>query len=116
MLVAAGEPQLLVRAGDVHAARLVLAPRLLALPRRGAGVAVVAGGGTLEDLVIQPCPQAQAPLQAGQVRLAVASTGVNFRDVLAALGMYPGQAPVLGAEGAGVVVETGPEVGWSGRW
>ena len=60
--------------------------------------------------MIQPCPQAQAPLQAGQVRLAVASTGVNFRDVLAALGMYPGQAPVLGAEGAGIVVETGPEV------
>jgi polyketide synthase 1/15 len=67
-------------------------------------------GGTLEGLVIRPSPQAQAPLQAGQVRVAVAAAGVNFRDVMAALGMYPGEAPVLGAEGAGVVVETGPEV------
>ncbi|NVN79718.1 alcohol dehydrogenase catalytic domain-containing protein, partial [Enterococcus avium] len=64
----------------------------------------------LEDLVIQPCPEVQAPLQAGQVRVAVAAVGVNFRDVVAALGMYPGQAPPLGAEGAGVVLETGPEV------
>ena len=42
--------------------------------------------------------------------MAVAAVGVNFRDVVAALGMYPGQAPALGAEGAGVVIETGPEV------
>ena len=41
VLAAAGEPQLLVRAGAVHAARLVLAPRLLALPPAGAGLAVV---------------------------------------------------------------------------
>ena len=60
--------------------------------------------------MIRPCPEPQAPLQAGQVRVAVTASGVNFRDVMAALGMYPGQAPVLGAEGAGVVVETGPEV------
>ena len=60
--------------------------------------------------MIQPCPEAQAPLQAGQVRVAVAAVGVNFRDVVATLGMYPGQAPALGAEGAGVVIETGPEV------
>jgi polyketide synthase 1/15 len=109
-LAAAGEPQLLVRAGNVHAARLVVAPRLLALPPEEPAWRLSTSGGTFEDLVIQPCPQAQAPLQAGQVRLAVASTGINFRDVLAALGMYPGQAPVLGAEGAGIVVETGPEV------
>jgi 4-hydroxyphenylalkanoate synthase len=111
VLAAAGEPQLLVRAGGVHAARLAPAPALLALPAEEPAWRLSAGaGGTLEGLVIQPCPQAQAPLQAGQVRLAVAAAGVNFRDVMAALGMYPGRAPVLGAEGAGVVVETGPEV------
>jgi polyketide synthase 1/15 len=111
VLAAAGEPQLLVRAAGVHAARLAPAPPLLALPAQEPAWRLSAGGGgTLEDLVIRPCPQAQAPLQAGQVRLAVAAAGVNFRDVMAALGMYPGQAPVLGAEGAGVVVETGPEV------
>jgi NADPH:quinone reductase-like Zn-dependent oxidoreductase/acyl carrier protein len=111
VLAAAAEPQLLVRAGEVHAARLALAPPLLELPAgQPAWQLAVGGGGTVEDLVIQPCPQAEAPLQVGQVRVAVAAVGVNFRDVVAALGMYPGQAPTLGAEGAGLVVETGPEV------
>jgi 4-hydroxyphenylalkanoate synthase len=111
VLATAGEPQLLVRAGRVHAARLAPAPALLAVPASEPAWRLAAGGGgTLENLVIQPCPQAQAPLQAGQVRVAVAAVGVNFRDVVALLGMYPGEAPVLGAEGAGVVIETGPEV------
>jgi 4-hydroxyphenylalkanoate synthase len=111
LLAAAGETQLLVRGGAVHAARLAPAPPVLALPSGGSAWRLAAGGGgTLEDLVIQPCPEAQAALQAGQVRLAVAAVGVNFRDVVAALGMYPGQAPLLGAEGAGVVIETGPGV------
>ena len=35
--------------------------------------------------------------------------GLNFRDVLTALGMFPVGAP-LGAEGAGVVVEVGAGV------
>ena len=34
---------------------------------------------------------------------------MNFRDVLVALGMYPGGGE-LGVEGAGVVVEVGPGV------
>ena len=111
-LAAAEETQLLVRAGALHAARLAPAPSLLALPAEEPAWRLSSGGrGTLEDLLIRPCPQAQAPLQPGQVRVAVAAAGVNFRDVVAALGMYPGQSPVLGAEGAGVVVEIGPEVG-----
>jgi NADPH:quinone reductase-like Zn-dependent oxidoreductase/acyl carrier protein len=48
-------------------------------------------------------------LEPGQVRVAVSAVGVNFRDVLVALGMYPGFAE-LGAEGSGVVVEAGPGV------
>jgi NADPH:quinone reductase-like Zn-dependent oxidoreductase len=40
---------------------------------------------------------------------------VNFRDVLNVLGMYPGEAGLLGLEGAGVVLETGADVhGWPG--
>ncbi|CAM5738389.1 type I polyketide synthase [Mycolicibacterium aubagnense] len=110
-LVAAGEPQLVVRSGKVHAARLAPAPALLAPPAgESAWRLAVGGDGTLENLVIRGCPEVEAPLRAGQVRVAVTAVGVNFRDVMAALGMYPGQAPVLGAEGAGVVVETGPDV------
>ncbi|MCV7088775.1 hypothetical protein H7H80_01700 [Mycobacterium interjectum] len=46
----------------------------------------------------QPCPPAE--LTAAQVRVAVAATGVNFRDVLVALGMYPG-APSWGLRAPG---------------
>ncbi|MFT2018185.1 type I polyketide synthase [Streptomyces sp. 796.1] len=42
--------------------------------------------------------------------MAVRATGLNFRDVLIALGMYPGDAPPLGNEGAGTVLEVGPGV------
>ena len=35
------------------------------------------------------------------------AAGLNFRDVLIALGMYPGEAP-LGSEGAGVVSRPAP--------
>ena len=45
----------------------------------------------------------------GQVRVGMRAGGLNFRDVLIALGMYPGEASV-GGEGAGVVLEVGPEV------
>ncbi|MDC9016417.1 type I polyketide synthase [Mycobacterium marinum] len=110
-LVAVGEPQLVVRSGAVHAARLTPAPPLLAVPADESAWRLAAGGGgTLEDLVIEPCPEVQAPLAAGQVRVGVRAVGVNFRDVVAALGMYPGEAPPLGAEGAGVVLEVGPQV------
>ena len=73
-----------------------------------------AGGGTLEDLALVPCPQAAAPLAPGQVRVAVRAAGVNFRDVLMALGMIPGRG-ALGGEGAGVVLEVGAGRGGDSR-
>ena len=50
-------------------------------------------------------PAAAAPLGAGQVRVAVRAAGLGYRDVAV---LRPGV--VLGAEGAGVVTETGPQV------
>ena len=44
------------------------------------------------------------------MRVAVRAAGVNFRDVLIALGMYPDGEAVMGSEGAGVVVEVGAGV------
>jgi acyl transferase domain-containing protein/D-arabinose 1-dehydrogenase-like Zn-dependent alcohol dehydrogenase/acyl carrier protein len=69
-----------------------------------------AGKGSLDELTLTPCPEVLAPLTGQQVRIAVRAAGVNFRDVLNALGMYPGEAGLFGAEAAGVVVETGPDV------
>ncbi|RQX59711.1 beta-ketoacyl synthase, partial [Micromonospora chalcea] len=45
-----------------------------------------------------------------EVRVRVRAAGLNFRDVLNALGLYPGDAGPLGGEGAGEVVEVGAEV------
>ncbi|HEY3482900.1 MAG TPA: MDR/SDR family oxidoreductase, partial [Streptomyces sp.] len=45
----------------------------------------------------------------GQVRVALHTAGLNFRDVMISLGMYPGQAHI-GSEGAGTVTETAPDV------
>ncbi len=107
-VIACGEPQLVVRSGVAHAARLgaVGAGAVLELPPGGWRLAA-GGGGTLEDVVLAPAGPVE--LAAGQVRVAVAAVGVNFRDVLVALGMYPGGGE-LGAEGAGVVLEVGAGV------
>ncbi len=107
-VIGCGEPQLVVRKGVAHRGRLnpVRSGSVLELPAEEWRLAA-GSGGTLEDLVVQTCPRVE--LNAGQVRVAVAAVGVNFRDVLVALGMYPGAAQ-LGAEGAGVVVEVGPGV------
>ncbi|WP_305126990.1 type I polyketide synthase, partial [Streptomyces odontomachi] len=69
----------------------------------------VTSRGTLDHLVLEPADDALAPLDAGQVRIAVRAAGVNFRDVLIALDLYPGEAPI-GGEAAGVVTEVGPGV------
>ena len=64
--------------------------------------------GTLDGLELQSC--ASAPLRPDEVRLRVLTAGINFRDVLIALGMYPGADVPLGAECAGVVTEIGAAV------
>ncbi|RKN77570.1 SDR family NAD(P)-dependent oxidoreductase [Streptomyces klenkii] len=111
-LLAGGDEGFVVRDGAVRVPRL-------ARPGAGAGLLPPAGvpwrlgtgaGGSLDDLLLAPCPETLEPLAPGQVRLAVRAAGVNFRDVLNALGMYPGEAGLLGAEGAGVVTGTGPGV------
>ncbi|MGV0638388.1 type I polyketide synthase [Mycobacterium kansasii] len=106
--IGSGEPQLVVRAGTVYKARLQPADPILRLPEGPSGWRLIPGGaGTLDDVQVGPCERSD--LTAGQVRVAVAAVGVNFRDVLVALGMYPGGGE-LGVDGAGVVVEVGPGV------
>ncbi len=61
------------------------------------------------DLALIEAPEMAQPLGPREVRVGVRAGGLNFRDVLIALGMYPGLAAV-GSEGAGVVLELGPDV------
>ncbi|MGV9660763.1 type I polyketide synthase [Streptomyces koyangensis] len=106
------EPQLAMRDGGARVPRLAHADSAaaLALPDApGPWRLDVTDEGTLENLALVPHPEADAPLAPGEVRVAVRAAGVNFRDVLIALGMYPDRAR-MGAEAAGVVTETGPGV------
>ncbi|MEE2047702.1 zinc-binding dehydrogenase, partial [Nocardiopsis tropica] len=105
-----GEPQLALRSGGV------LVPRLAPAEEEGAPSPAGAlwrlgsrGAGSLDSLTPVPAPEAAAPLGEGQVRISVRAAGVNFRDVVVALGMVDDDYG-MGLEGAGIVLETGPGV------
>ncbi len=106
------EPQVAVREGEVLAPRLVRAGSDGALTPPGTGTGWrldVTAAGTLENLVLIENDEGLRALAPGEVRVAVRAAGLNFRDVLIALDMYPGDA-LIGAEGAGVVVDVGTGV------
>ena len=63
--------------------------------------------GALQNLVPEPL---QLELRADEVVIEVHAVGVNFRDVLNVLGMYPGDPGPPGADCAGVVMARGTAV------
>jgi len=102
------ERRLAVRGGALHAARLVRisdrdpdlppAPRTVEIHRRG----------SLEGLEIRGMERvAPGP---GEVEIEVLASGLNFRDVLNLLDMYPGEPGPPGNECAGRVVAVGEGV------
>ncbi len=99
------EPQLAVRDGRLLAPRLERAP---APPTGRAWRLGIERKGSLEDLALLPSGGERA-LGVTEVRIGIRAAGLNFRDVLIALGRYPGSAP-LGSEAAGVVLEVGSGV------
>nr|ABB86410.1 GelC [Streptomyces hygroscopicus subsp. duamyceticus] len=103
------EPQLAVRGGAVWVPRLTRVEPGLRVPAQASWHLDSAEYGTLDNLALLPDEAEPAPPAAGQVRIEVRAAGLNFRDVLVALGMYPGRS-VIGTEGAGVVTEVGPGV------
>ncbi len=64
--------------------------------------------GTFDQFVRTPM-QRRAP-GPGEVEIEIHATGLNFRDVLNVLGLYPGGHPPLGGECAGVVTALGAGV------
>ncbi|MFJ6661176.1 SDR family NAD(P)-dependent oxidoreductase [Streptomyces sp. NPDC091377] len=109
---AAPLPQLVRRNGALSTPRLekVGDSGDLIAPAQGPWRLTAGSGGTSSELALEPQPlTADAPLGEGLVRVAVRASGLNFRDVLISLGMYPGAASI-GGEGAGVVTEVGPGV------
>ncbi|MGW3647540.1 SDR family NAD(P)-dependent oxidoreductase [Streptomyces sp. NPDC000878] len=101
------EDQTALRDGQRFAARLRPAPAASGTPQNLS----LPAPGVLDDLQLQAAPHRH--LGPDDVRIQVAHAGVNYRDVLLSLGMYPGQddqPPTLGWECAGTVTETGSQV------
>jgi acyl transferase domain-containing protein/NADPH:quinone reductase-like Zn-dependent oxidoreductase/NAD(P)-dependent dehydrogenase (short-subunit alcohol dehydrogenase family)/acyl carrier protein len=108
------ESQVAYRSGERRVARLVR------MSRSGASHAAVpdsageswrlvpAQKGSLDGFTRVASPR-RTP-QADEVEIAVEASALNFRDVLNALGMYPGDPGPLGGECSGRVVAVGSRV------
>ncbi len=100
------EDQVAYRNGQRYVARLArhIATDTGAAPTR----LEITARGTLDNLALAPLAR-RTPGPA-EVEIAVRATGLNFKDVLNVLGMYPGDPGLLGGECAGTIVAIGDGV------
>jgi len=101
------EDELAFRAGAWRRPRLVRRPALAQSPDSVA-LLEIPERGALERLRLRSLTRTSPG--PGQVALDVEAAGLNFRDVLNALGTYPGDAGPLGQECAGTVAAVGSDV------
>lgn len=66
-------------------------------------------GGLLENLTLETVTPPEQ-LESTQVSLKIIAAGMNFRDVLNVLGLYPGNPGPLGGDCAGIVMAVGKDV------
>ena len=66
--------------------------------------------GLIDDVIWRQ--RVLPPVGADEVLLRVEASGLNFSDVMKALGIYPDGSQNLGLECAGEVLEVGPQVDW----
>jgi len=103
------ENQLALRGGARLVARLIgRRPVGMALPTGEPYRLVLPERGMLDKLAYQPLERREPG--PGEVAITMHATGLNFRDVLNVLGMYPGDPGPPGIECAGVVSAVGPSV------
>ncbi len=118
------EDQIAYRADRRHVARLV--PHALPTPQAESGLTIptepfqlkISEYGILENLMLTPMQR--RPVEPGEVEIQVRAVGLNFRDVLNALGMLKAFTEQLGitnvndlpfgGECAGVIVAVGEQV------
>lgn len=100
----AGDPVVAIRGGLRYVARMALHAPQSPHPHRLA----IGTPGRLDDLRLEPIVRS-APA-AHEVEIEVRATGLNFRDVLNALGMFGVHDPRFGAECAGTVTRVGDDV------
>uniref|UniRef100_A0A5Q5CAB1 Beta-ketoacyl synthase n=1 Tax=Mycobacterium sp. (strain JLS) TaxID=164757 RepID=A0A5Q5CAB1_MYCSJ len=108
------EPELALRQGKLLASRLLHWARSghLTVPRSTDYVLAPTERGAIDNLRLT---ETEVPPPAeGYVQVKVEAAGLNFRDVLNVLGLYPGDPGPIGGDFAGVVTQLGDGVG-SGR-
>lgn len=110
------EPELALRQGKLLASRLLPWARSghLTVPRAGDYVLAPTERGAIDNLRLTE--KDVPPPEADYVQVRVEAAGLNFRDVLNVLGLYPGDPGPIGGDFAGVVTQlgdgaTGVEVG-----
>lgn len=103
-----GEAQIALRAGERRIARLARVRRMAEVRHPDSYRLVPSVRGSLDAFQLDPLER-RAP-GPGEVEIAVEATGLNFKDVLNVLGMYPGDPGPLGGECAGRVSAVGPDV------
>lgn len=104
------EPELALRQGKLLVPRLLPWSRggQLAIPRGSDYVLAPTQRGVLDNLRVSETEVA-APGE-GHVQVRVEAAGLNFRDVLNVLGLYPGDPGPIGGELAGIVTAVGSDV------
>lgn len=106
-----GEDEIALRGGDRFVARLeasAAAGRPAGPAARAASQLEIGRRGILDNLEWRPAHRRHPGR--GEVEIEVEASGLNFRDVLNALGTYPGDPGPLGSECAGRVVAVGADV------
>lgn len=104
------EPEMAVRQGRFLVSRLLHWARSgqLPMPRSDDYVLAPTERGAIDNLRLTETEVAAPDVNEVQVRVEAA--GLNFRDVLNVLGLYPGDPGPIGGDLCGVVTEVGSEV------
>ncbi|MBI5722127.1 MAG: SDR family NAD(P)-dependent oxidoreductase [Burkholderiales bacterium] len=103
------ESRVALRKGVRFVARLARQRRHTAPPTDEAPTRLhIQERGTLENLAIAAAER--RPPGPAEIEIRVRASGLNFRDVLSALGLYPGEIERLGSDCAGEIVALGSEV------
>ncbi len=104
------EPELALRQGKFLASRLLpwARGRHLAVPRAADYVLAPTERGAIDNLRL--IEKEVPPPDEGCVQVRVEAGGLNFREVLNVLGLYPGDPGPLGGDFAGIVTQLGSGV------
>ncbi len=104
------EPELALRQGKLLASRLLPWARSghLTVPRSTDYVLAPTERGAIDNLRLTETDV--PPPDEGYVQVRVEAAGLNFRDVLNVLGLYPGDPGPIGGDFAGVVTQLGSGV------